>query len=995
VVLLISSASAAPTVTTDKADYFFFETVTISGGGFAPNTFYDIPVIRPDGSIIKGDGSLTAGWDKEKTDASGNFTYLYQLDAMAGIYEVRVYPSPWGGNLADSPLASVTFTDAPPQITLEQCRNGAAGTPNNCPDGGGSGWVTGNVGSSQGHFVEGYSMPYRAIMDNLPTSTSITVELGYDIKHSSRHALDFLTHYDRLEPHASFSHSAETVDPTGGVSGIAGTTTTTAIPAPSSTSPCASPVSGQPTTSFNSLPAAERLMTLFGGTITAIAYTSEGCLTDAVAETRIEVTFTVDSATAVLAWGGHIGRALDWGAGNSAGGISGSPYHMRLIDWSLGSIGQQDRSLSAGTVEPTGIVTINKVAVGDDDTFSFTATPDGIPAAFDITTSGGTGSQTYNDVTAGVRTVTESGPPAGWSFTSLTCDDPDSGTTVSGQTATIDLDPGETVECTFTNIKLPTLTLVKTVINDDGGTAVVGDFPLFIDGSPVTSGVANTVSVGAHTASETTQAGYAASSWGGDCNPDGTITLTPGQNATCTITNDDVAPTLTVTKIVVNDDGGTAVVGDFTLRVDGGIVTSGVANTVLPGVRTVSEDAFAGYTGTIGGDCDAAGLVTLANGDSKTCTITNDDIAPTLTVTKIVVNDDGGTAVVGDFTLRVDGGVVTSGVANTVSAGAHVVSEDNPGIGYTTTIGGDCDGAGNVTLALGDDKTCTITNDDVGPTLTLVKTVVNDDGGTKVVADFPLFIDGSPVTSGVANPVTVGSHTASETTQAGYAASTWGGDCNPDGTITLALGDNKTCTVTNNDVPIVLAMQVIKAVDGDDADSNFEDPETTSPSSSITYQVILDNDSAVPVTIVSLSDDIYDPVTCEDSSNLDIVGQVLAADDGDGAGPPDGGGDEAVCTFVETAPASEGATVFDTVTVELTGSATATASDTATLTTAPPPVGGIVEFGGAGGGSELSPPTESSAGSASSQVYGLLAAGIAAALLMASGVWYARRRRLG
>ena len=30
-------------------------------------------------------------------------------------------------------------------------------------------------------------------------------------------------------------------------------------------------------------------------------------------------------------------------------------------------------------------------------------------------------------------------------------------------------------------------------------------------------------------------------------------------------------------------------------------------------------------------------------GDEKTCTITNDDVAPTLTVNKVVVNDDGGT----------------------------------------------------------------------------------------------------------------------------------------------------------------------------------------------------------------------------------------------------------------------------------------------------------------------------------------------------------------
>jgi hypothetical protein len=91
-------------------------------------------------------------------------------------------------------------------------------------------------------------------------------------------------------------------------------------------------------------------------------------------------------------------------------------------------------------------------------------------------------------------------------------------------------------------------------------------------------------------------------------------------------------------------------------------------------------------------------------------------VQPTLTVTKIVVNDDGGTAVVGDFNLFIDCGggpiAVASGVANTVAAGTCTVSETDPGTAYVGTIGGDCDEAGEVTLAAGENKECTITNDD-------------------------------------------------------------------------------------------------------------------------------------------------------------------------------------------------------------------------------------------------------------------------------------------
>ncbi|MEX0877458.1 MAG: hypothetical protein WDZ40_01180, partial [Candidatus Spechtbacterales bacterium] len=84
--------------------------------------------------------------------------------------------------------------------------------------------------------------------------------------------------------------------------------------------------------------------------------------------------------------------------------------------------------------------------------------------------------------------------------------------------------------------------------------------------------------------------------------------------------------------------------------------------------------------------------------------------------------------------------------------------------------------------------------------LTLVKTVINDDGGTKTVSDFPLFVGTTSVASGVATTLTPDTYTASETSDPGYTASVWGGDCAADGSITLADGDAKTCTITNDDI---------------------------------------------------------------------------------------------------------------------------------------------------------------------------------------------------
>ena len=100
-------------------------------------------------------------------------------------------------------------------------------------------------------------------------------------------------------------------------------------------------------------------MTLFGGTLLDVTYVSEGdvALATRSSETLVKVRFIPDSPNAVLAWGGHIASRWDWGFNadgtpRSAGGISGSSYHMRLVGWTLGSLGNQDRSMSTDAVYP-------------------------------------------------------------------------------------------------------------------------------------------------------------------------------------------------------------------------------------------------------------------------------------------------------------------------------------------------------------------------------------------------------------------------------------------------------------------------------------------------------------------------------------------------------------------------------------------------------------------------------------------------------------------
>ena len=550
-----------------------------------------------------------------------------------------------------------------------------------------------------------------------------------------------------------------------------------------------------------------------------------------------------------------------------------------------------------------GSITIEKQVVGTDKSFTFTGS---------IAASLADNQTATLAVAPGNYSVIE-GADAAYALTSLTCSDSDSTGSTNTRTASFVVAAGENVTCVFTNSQLPKLTLVKTVTNDNGGTAVTTDFQGKINGNNVPWGSAQTLTAGSFTASETNLPNYTASSWGGDCAADGSITLAYGDSKTCTITNNDNAPILHLRKVVVNDNGGTATLANFTLTANGTGAndisgTSPVDSSAALDADTfaLSETNVAGYAASdwvcVGGTQVGANI-TLGLGEEATCTITNDDIAPKLHLRKVVVNDNGGTASVAAWTLTADGattndvtgnspvdstgslladtfalsesggpsgysasawscvggtqnganitlgiggeatctitnndqpahlivvkhvdngntgattaasaftttitGVTTSnqsttgaeapGVDNTLTTiGAYSIDE-GAHVGYTKILSSGCTG----TIALGETKTCTITNTAIAPRLTLIKTVINGNGGTKVVADFPLFVDATGVTSGTANNTTIGAHTASETGNVGYLASDWGGDCAEDGSVTLALADDKTCTITNDDI---------------------------------------------------------------------------------------------------------------------------------------------------------------------------------------------------
>lgn len=116
-----------------------------------------------------------------------------------------------------------------------------------------------------------------------------------------------------------------------------------------------------------------------------------------------------------------------------------------------------------------------------------------------------------------------------------------------------------------------------------------------------------------------------------------------------------------------------------------------------------------------------------------------------------------------------------------------------------------------------------------------------------------------------------------------------------------------------------LKLQVGKRVDAN-GDGVYSNDEQAS-GSQVTYRVVIDNDSNVPVKITSVVDDTYPGITCKEDTNgdhvpdTDVLGRTLQPDDGDGSLVDEFGPDAVVCFFDEPAPTLPSQVIKDTVTV--------------------------------------------------------------------------------
>ncbi|MDH3610296.1 MAG: hypothetical protein OEM79_00895, partial [Nitrosopumilus sp.] len=219
---------------------------------------------------------------------------------------------------------------------------------------------------------------------------------------------------------------------------------------------------------------------------------------------------------------------------------------------------------------------------------------------------------------------------------------------------------------------------------------------LTVNSDSVTSGIAYAYDTNTDlTLGETQLPGYAFVSVTGDeqCPADlnTAFQLSPGDDVTCTISNDDIAPQLKLVKELTQDNGGEENSGDWDLSA---VATNNNARDFTDaGDSDAFHEVFANdpyHLSELGPsnyipnawmclDSSQEQLsvvddkVTLQVGDEVTCTINNDDIPPGLTLQMTLVNGVDGQAAESEFVLSADGPTGFFGNGPEVGSGPDIV----------------------------------------------------------------------------------------------------------------------------------------------------------------------------------------------------------------------------------------------------------------------------------------------------------------------------------
>jgi len=745
---------------------------------------------------------------------------------------------------AAATLLIVTASGAAPgtgaSVTVfDQCANGKPpSTSTGCPEK----WINGILNEQNSHYAEDEVTPQRVVL-GLPKdgpATGRTVEISYLTRKGGVHAYDSLATWNHTQTSADRCADVPAADCVGGAAST--------FPIPSDPTVVADENgAGSPTSSHQ---LGGQVFTMYGGTITGVSgYTHDDASGTSDSYAHVTLTYSVpstaDGAKVMLLFGAHIAPSLGprgWGVGVGAGSISGGPYHVRITAADGESVGNRDNQIMSGAILAPASLVVNKVALGGDATFSYSTTG-GIANPFQITTSGGSGSQSFANIAAGAYTVTEGALPAGWEFTSLACQDEDGGTTVSGQTANVELDPGETATCTYTNSKKGSIVVQKQTLPDGDPQSFAFSASYDGDGFSLSDGQfddSGPLSAGTYSVSETVPSGWdLQSATCDDGSSPGSISLSAGETVTCTFTNAKRGRIL-VDKVTVPANDPQSF--DFTLTGGPDALNQGFSLThaaaahdsglVRPGTYAAAETVPAGWSQTDAtcSDGSAPNAIDLAAGEVVTCTFTNTKQAQVV-VRKVMV---GGTDTF-DFTGTPSGSISQSGgtISASVAPGQYVSTEPaKPGWALTSVTCDDAGSSGSVEnrqasfdVSAGETVTCTFTNTKAGKIV--VQKETDPDGAAQSFAfDASYDGDGFSLSDGQSNDssdLEPGTYSVSENVPAGWQLqSATCSDGSAVDAIDLGAGETVTCTFTNRLIRGQIVVEKQTLPDGDPQSFQFD-----------------------------------------------------------------------------------------------------------------------------------------------------------------------------
>ncbi len=294
-----------------------------------------------------------------------------------------------------------------------------------------------------------------------------------------------------------------------------------------------------------------------------------------------------------------------------------------------------------------GTIVVEKTATPDDtdQLFSFSSN-----FAGDFNLGAGENLATHNlqpSFIAGAYSVSES-VPDGWTLVSATCDggnSPDN----------INLQPGQTVTCTFDNaIDRGTIVVQKTADPSDTdqqfsfSSNFAGDFTIGAGENLSTGDLLPSSEAGTYSVSETVPDGWTlvSATCDGGHSPEN-IDLQAGETVTCTFDNAIDRGTIVVEKIADPSDSdqqfsfSSNFAGDFTIGAGGSLSTGNLLPSSEAGTYSVSETVPDGWD-LVSATCDGGNnpqSIDLQAGETVTCTFTNVERA-SLTVRKIAIGGD-------------------------------------------------------------------------------------------------------------------------------------------------------------------------------------------------------------------------------------------------------------------------------------------------------------------------------------------------------------------